>query len=149
MFDSGKGEWKNNVFSGVASMSMRDDVFGFIEVVGQVDEHTGRVTDSNTIEIYSNLVDEEYKEFIEAPFDADKLNEAMDLVWVTIGYCIAREWDVEGAWKELTKANMAKLQVDPATGYLKRRDDGKILKPAGWVKPDMTTFLNRRSEHHG
>lgn len=131
-------------------MSMRDDVSVFIEALGQVDGHTGRVTDQNTIQVYAHLVDEEYKEFITAPTDENKLNEAMDIIWVALGYCIARGWDVEGAWKELTRANMSKLQVDPTTGQLKRRADGKILKPDGWVSPDMTPFLTYKGvNNHG
>lgn len=121
---------------------MQYDVRRFIESVGQIDAHTGRVTDANTIKIYADLVDEEYKEFIAATGDAHKLNEAMDLVWVVLGYCLARGWDIEGAWKALTYANMNKLQVDPATGQLKRRADGKILKPENWQKPDFTPFVN-------
>lgn len=37
-------------------------------------------------------------------------------------------------WNLVQKANMAK--VDPVTGKIKRREDGKILKPDGWVAPD-------------
>jgi hypothetical protein len=122
-------------------MSMRDDVSVFIEAIGQ---------DGRTTGIYNNLIDEEYAEFVDAPTDDNKLNEAVDLIWVVLGYCIARGWDVEGAWKELTRANMDKLQFDPITSQLRRRADGKILKPAGWVSPDMTPFLNYKGvNNHG
>lgn len=123
-------------------MSMRDDVFQFIESVGQVDGHTGRVTDQNTIKVYADLVDEEYQEFVDALTDEEKLDGAMDLIWVVLGYCIARGWDINGAWEEVRRTNMAKLQVDPVTGVLKRRADGKILKPADWVGPNLTPFVN-------
>ncbi len=123
-------------------MSMRDDVFRFIEAVGQVDGHTGRITNENTIQIYSDLVDEEYDEFVAAVTDEQKLDGAMDLVWVVLGYCISRGWNVEGAWEEVKRTNMAKLQVDPHTGVIKRRSDGKILKPEGWKGPNLTPFLN-------
>ena len=93
-------------------MSMRDDVFQFIAEIGQVDGYTGRVEGTHdVVGIYKNLIDEEYKEFVEAPNDANKLNEAMDLVWVVLGYCITRGWDTQGAWDELTRANMSKLQA--------------------------------------
>jgi len=70
------------------------------------------------------------------------LQEAMDLIWVTLGYCNSRGWDVTGAWDELFRSNMSKLQVDGVTGKLKRRDDGKILKPENWQKPNFTPFVN-------
>ena len=124
-------------------MSMRDDVFEFIAEIGQVDGYTGRVEGTHdVVGIYKNLIDEEYKEFVEAPNDANKLNEAMDLVWVVLGYCITRGWDTQGAWDELTRANMSKLQADPVTGVLKRRADGKILKPDNWKPGDFTPFVN-------
>lgn len=121
---------------------MRDDVFEFIAAVGQVDGHTGRVTEENTTRIYSDLVDEEYEEFVAAVTDEEKLDGAMDLIWVVLGYCIARGWDIPGAWEEVRRTNMAKLQVDPVTGRLKRRSDGKILKPEGWTGPNLTPFVN-------
>jgi Phosphoribosyl-ATP pyrophosphohydrolase len=92
-------------------------------------------------ELYAKLVDEEYKEFLGAPDDANKLQEAVDLIWVALGYCITRGWDVPGAWEELTRANMDKIQLDE-NGQLKRRADGKILKPENWQKPDFTPFVN-------
>lgn len=92
-------------------------------------------------ELYAKLVDEEYKEFLDAPDDANKLQEAVDLIWVTLGYCITRGWDVPGAWEELARANMDKIQLDE-NGQLKRRADGKILKPENWQKPDFTPFVN-------
>jgi predicted HAD superfamily Cof-like phosphohydrolase len=124
----------------IIGTTMREDVEKFINTIGP---------DARTISIYEKLINEEYKEFTDSYWEADenRLNEAMDLVWVVLGYCIARGWDVDGAWKELTRANMDKLQFDPATGQLKRREDGKILKPTGWVKPDMTSFLTRSEEH--
>lgn len=119
-----------------------DDVLRFQGAVGH-----GKQTDAAIPEIqdlYHKFVNEEYMEFIDAdPTDAaHKLQEAMDLIWVTIGYCNSRGWDVSGAWNCLRESNMSKLQVDSVTGELKRRADGKILKPEGWKKPDFSPFVN-------
>ena len=48
-------------------------------------------------------------------------------------------YNVQGAWDEVLKTNMAK--VDPKTGKVRRREDGKILKPEGWQPPDMSKFI--------
>jgi predicted HAD superfamily Cof-like phosphohydrolase len=112
-------------------MKPYDDVRGFANATGNADPV-----------LYARLVDEEYDEFVDAVTDEHKLQEAMDLVWVTLGYCIVRGWDVPGAWDELTRANMKKIQVDPVTGELKRRADGKIMKPEGWKKPDFSPYVN-------
>lgn len=42
-------------------------------------------------------------------------------------------------WKEIHRSNMAK--VDPATGAVVRREDGKILKPEGWTRPDVAGVM--------
>lgn len=39
-------------------------------------------------------------------------------------------------------ANMAKR--DPASGKFSRREDGKIIKPQGWVGPDITAEIEKQ-----
>ena len=34
-------------------------------------------------------------------------------------------------------------KVDPHTGKVSRREDGKILKPEGWKPPDMSKFIKK------
>jgi len=34
-------------------------------------------------------------------------------------------------------------KVDPATGKVIKRDDGKVLKPATYSAPELTPFLTR------
>lgn len=92
--------------------------------------------------LYRNLMVEEYSEFIAAGNKHDEvemLDACMDLIWVTLGFCHMKGYDVAGAWDEVLKTNMAK--VDPETGKVKRRLDGKILKPEGWKPPDLTKFV--------
>lgn len=93
--------------------------------------------------LYMGLIKEEYKEFMDATEASNELQEAMDLIWVILGYAIMKGWDVPGAWRHLWLKNMAKLQKDPVTGQLLRRADGKILKPADWTAPDFTPFVKR------
>lgn len=38
-------------------------------------------------------------------------------------------------WKEIQRSNMSK--VDPETGVVRKREDGKVLKPEGWTRPDV------------
>lgn len=42
-------------------------------------------------------------------------------------------------WDAVQAANMAK--VDPVTGKVRRREDGKILKPDGWQPPNIAAVL--------
>jgi predicted HAD superfamily Cof-like phosphohydrolase len=61
------------------------------------------------------------------------------MMWVIIGYMKSRGWDCEGAWDEGAKSNLSK--IDPITGKVIRREDGKILKPEGWQPPDFAKFV--------
>lgn len=42
------------------------------------------------------------------------------------------------------KANMDKR--DPATGKFLKREDGKIIKPAGWKEPNITEEIRRQTK---
>lgn len=46
---------------------------------------------------------------------------------------------MEAGWHEVHASNMAK--VDKETGKVIRREDGKILKPEGWVGPNLAAVL--------
>jgi predicted HAD superfamily Cof-like phosphohydrolase len=61
------------------------------------------------------------------------------MMWVIVGYMKSRGWDCENIWGEGAKSNLSK--IDPVTGLVKRREDGKILKPEGWKPPDFTKFV--------
>lgn len=93
-------------------------------------------------ELYTNLIKEEYNEFIEAleaNDDIEQLDACMDMIWVILGYCHMKKYDVEGAWGEVSRSNLAKIDV--ATGKVIRREDGKILKPEGWTPPNLESFV--------
>jgi predicted HAD superfamily Cof-like phosphohydrolase len=94
--------------------------------------------------MYLNLIDEEHAELQEA-VAADDLTEQLDalidILVVTIG-AIHSEWfDGEGAWKEVMATNFAK--IDHETGRVRKREDGKVLKPVGWTPPDLKGYLAR------
>jgi predicted HAD superfamily Cof-like phosphohydrolase len=46
--------------------------------------------------------------------------------------------DGEGAWKEVMRSNFAKIGED---GKVRKREDGKVLKPTGWTPPDLKPFV--------
>jgi predicted HAD superfamily Cof-like phosphohydrolase len=49
--------------------------------------------------------------------------------------------DAEGAWKEVMSTNFAK--IDKETGKVRKREDGKVLKPTGWVAPNLESFIKK------
>ncbi len=90
-------------------------------------------------ELYNDLVWEEFHEFVTAGTDVERADATIDLIVVLIGYAHSMGWPLTALWTEVHRSNMDK--VDPKTGAVKRRDDGKILKPEGWKPPDIDRIL--------
>ena len=96
-------------------------------------------------DMYCNLIEEEHKELLAALAandDVEALDALIDILVVTIGAIHSAGFDAEGAWKEVMKTNFAK--IDHETGKVRKRDDGKVLKPLGWEPPDLKPFLKRQ-----
>lgn len=117
------------------------DVEVFLRAVGQTPPPFN-ADESDQSRLYAKLIVEEYAEFMESIIDnddAEKADACFDMMWVIVGYMRSRGWDCEGIWDEGAKSNLSK--IDPNTGLVKRREDGKILKPEGWQPPDFTKFV--------
>ena len=94
--------------------------------------------------LYKSLIEEEFKEFIEAHWnrdDVEMLDGCMDLIWVTLGFCHMKGYKVDAAWNEVARSNLAK--IDRKTGKVIKREDGKVLKPEGWAPPDLSLYVNK------
>ena len=116
------------------------DVSVFLTAVGQ-QVPVKPIGETDQSKLYKKLIDEEYHEFLEAFYTDDTVEEidaCFDMMWVIIGYMKSRGWDCENIWDEGAKSNLSK--IDPVTGLVKRREDGKILKPEGWKPPDFSRF---------
>lgn len=97
---------------------------------------------SENYAMYLNLITEEYNELQEAVEADDKLEQLdalVDILVVTMGAIRAAGWDGAGAWEEVMRTNFAK--IDPETGKVRKREDGKVLKPEGWQPPQLEKFL--------
>lgn len=114
---------------------MYNDVVKFIEACDQEKTLNNQV-------LYANLIDEEYKEFLESIDNNDEvesLDACMDMIWVILGFCYMKGYDVAGAWNEVARSNLAK--INPETGKVNKRADGKVLKPEGWTPPQLEQFV--------
>jgi predicted HAD superfamily Cof-like phosphohydrolase len=93
-------------------------------------------------DLYTKLIEEEFKELGVAVNNSDKvetLDALIDIVVVTIGALHSMGADVEGAWHEVMSTNFAK--IDKETGKVRKREDGKVLKPLGWKSPELAQFI--------
>ena len=93
--------------------------------------------------MYLSLIDEEVGELVDAVAANDRveqLDALVDILVVTMGAIRAAGWDGEAAWKEVMDTNFAK--IDPNTGKVRKREDGKVMKPANWKAPELAQFVN-------
>jgi len=92
--------------------------------------------------LYLALMEEEWKELKAALLMEDRveqLDALLDFIVVTIGAIHSGGFDGEGGWREVMTTNLAK--IDKETGKVRKREDGKVLKPQGWVPPNLTPFV--------
>ncbi len=101
--------------------------------------------DDERIELRIRLIEEEVnKELIPSVRARDMVGTAdgiADAIYVLCGMALEFGIPLEDVWEEVHKANMAK--ADPVTGVVKHREDGKVMKPDGWVPPDIEGILDR------
>ena len=95
--------------------------------------------------LYVNLIEEEFKELKEA-IAANNMVEILDaledIMVVTAGAMHSAGFDGEGGWKEVMRTNFAK--IDKETGKVRKREDGKVLKPLGWTPPELEPFITKK-----
>ena len=100
--------------------------------------------DEKQYRMYCDLIAEETQELQAALHINDpeeQLDALIDILVVTAGALHSFGVDADGAWKEVMRSNFAK--IDPRTGRVTRREDGKVLKPADWEPPRLKNFLRR------
>ena len=94
--------------------------------------------------LYLDLMEEEWKELKAALLMEDRveqLDALLDFIVVTIGAVHSGGFDGEGGWKEVMRTNLAK--IDKETGKVRKREDGKVLKPLGWAPPNLESFVKK------
>lgn len=94
--------------------------------------------------MYLKLIEEEAEELNQAIIAKDKvemLDALVDILVVTIGAINSLGADGEGAWNEVMRTNFAK--IDKETGKVRKREDGKVLKPEGWQSPNLIPFISK------
>jgi predicted HAD superfamily Cof-like phosphohydrolase len=92
--------------------------------------------------LYIKLIEEEFNELKDAGSAVDELDALIDILVVTIGAIHSAGFDAEGAWKEVMRTNFAK--IDRETGKVRKREDGKVLKPVGWTPPELLPYINKK-----
>lgn len=155
--------------------NMQGDVEEFHRAFGHTVGNIPAVRDEK---LRINLISEEAKELQRALAQEDLLeviDGACDLIYVVLGTMVAAGVPIEPFWREVHKANMAKLvpctncdgdgsmitgtlttpaskvdcKVCHGTGKvaLKREIDGKVMRPEGWQPPALGPILDEVIRH--
>lgn len=91
------------------------------------------------VKLYFRLIEEEFNELKSANSAIEELDALIDILVVTVGAIHSMGADGEGAWQEVMRSNFAK--IDATTGKVRKRSDGKVLKPESWSPPHLQPYL--------
>jgi predicted HAD superfamily Cof-like phosphohydrolase len=119
-------------------MSVFDDQAKFMTACGQ----TVNENNPDQFELYLNLIREEATELFDAVGTnrkSEMFDALLDIIVVCIGAGLSAGFPMQKGWDEVIRSNMDK--VDPETGYVRRRSDGKILKPENWTPPRLAQLI--------
>ena len=106
----------------------------------QACDQTVGVENRDQYALYLDLIREEVQELEDSQHPVSDLDALIDILVVTIGAIHSMGADAEGAWNEVMRSNLAKIDLE--SGRVLKREDGKVLKPAGWTAPVLDPFLN-------
>jgi predicted HAD superfamily Cof-like phosphohydrolase len=105
------------------------------------DQSVGSINEAQ-YKLYCDLIHEEFNEEFKVALEnndrVEQLDALIDILVVTIGAIHSGGFNAEAAWKEVMRTNFAK--IDHETGKVRKREDGKVLKPLGWEPPSLGQF---------
>lgn len=124
-------------------MDNQKDVTEFMAAADQYVGTTPHLNDKNEQQarLYIDLIDEEFRELCDGFLRrhiGDIADGGADLVWVIQGLFTTLGIDFNKVWEEVRASNMSKVSDN---GKIKKRQDGKILKPESYFKPDIDRVL--------
>ena len=120
-------------------MFTRNDVRTFMQACDQ-----NEVGFSPQSELYVDLIIEEFKELMDAYKNRDIVEIAdacADLKWVIEGLEHTLQLPQQKIWNEVARSNMSKISPN---GKVIKGEDGKVLKPEGWLPPNIKEILDQQ-----
>lgn len=109
-------------------------------IISWLDSANANLEPSKAAKLYQKLILEEYQESVAAPNEAEEYSELMDLLWVIVGYCHYKNYDIKLGLEALVKSNSAKL-INPSYD-----SNGKLMKGSNYVRPDWEQLLKQSRE---
>ena len=98
--------------------------------------------DDNERDLRMRLLKEEYLEYREAEENDDFIEVAdalADMMYIILGTAVSYGIPIDKVFEEVHNSNLTKLW----NGKVKKRSDGKILKPDTFLPPNIPEVLRR------
>ena len=126
--------------------NIQKDVSTFMKAADQYVGEKPHLNENNQAQakLYIDLIDEEFRELCDGFLRnhiGDIADGGADLVWVVQGLFTTLGIDFNQVWEEVRASNMSKVSEN---GKIKKRADGKILKPDTYFKPDIEKVLKNQ-----
>ena len=91
--------------------------------------------------LYLDLIEEEYQETKESVVGTSaSLDGLVDMLVVIIGAIYSMGIDPQEAWNRVYASNLSK--IDPETGKVVKREDGKVMKPDSYFPPKLNDLVD-------
>lgn len=119
-----------------------DQVWEFHKAFGQPAYTYPALPSEARRELRGKLLKEEYEEYLkgESEHDLVQIADALaDMTYIIYGTGIEYGLPMDALFGEVHRSNMSKL--DPATGKPIYREDGKVMKPPSYSKPDLAAII--------
>lgn len=121
------------------------DVRAFNEKFGIAYQGPPKHLDPETAAYRIRFMQEELHEYIAAYRDGDlekQFDALLDLVYVAMGTAVFQGFPWEQGWREVQRANMAKVRAT-SEQESKRGSKLDVIKPPGWCGPDIKRVLRQ------
>ena len=122
-------------------MSDFEKVVQFHQTYGQPIGQKPQFLSEDRMKLRKTLIEEEYKEFLEAVEEGDLVNafkELGDLIYVVQGTAVEMGGPLDEVFDAIHESNMSKLDENGNPIY---REDGKVLKGSGYFPPNIGKVL--------
>ena len=112
----------------------------FMAACGQEVNVVPTIPDEGTRQMRHSILIEEVNELQYAETNIDALDAITDILYVLLGTAHAYGLGdkLEAAFNEVHRSNMTKVMPD---GKVMKREDGKIIKPDTYEKPNLQLIL--------
>ena len=125
------------------SKNMYLSVKKFHKTFGLNSSSKPKLPDESERELRRRLLEEEFKEYCEAEDQDDIVEiakELSDVIYIACGTAVSYGIPLHKVFDAVHASNMDKL-ID---GKVKRREDGKVLKPDNWEAPDIESVVFKK-----